>query len=93
MAASFQHTVVETLFAKTFKCADELGIKTVAIAGGVSANSGLRKRFTEYATENPAYRVFIPKMAFCTDNAAMVAASAFFNPVSQDVGIEVFSRA
>ena len=92
LAASFQHTVVETLFEKTLKCADSLGIKTITIAGGVSANSALRKRFEALAAENPEYRVFIPKMAFCTGKAAMVAASAHFNPITRDVGQEVFSR-
>jgi N6-L-threonylcarbamoyladenine synthase len=92
MAASFQHTVVETLFRKTLRCAEALGIRTITIAGGVSANSGLRARFQRFVEENPAYRLYVPQMAFCTDNAAMVAASAFFNPITDDIRQEVFSR-
>lgn len=93
MAASFQHTVVTTLFKKTKACADELGIKTMAIAGGVSANKGLRAHFQDFVENNPEYRLFIPKMSYCTDNAAMVGASAFFNPITEDIKQEVFSRA
>lgn len=92
MAASFQHTVVETLFAKTRRCADDHNVKTMTLAGGVSANSALRRRFTEFAEQNPEYRVYVPRMAFCTDNAAMVAASAYFNPITDDIAQEVFSR-
>jgi len=92
MAASFQHTVVETLFQKTVRCARDLGIKTLTVAGGVSANQGIRQRFQSFADENPEFRLFVPKMAFCTDNAAMVAASAYFNPYTTDIRQEVFSR-
>lgn len=92
MAASFQHTVVETLFAKTVRCAQDHGIRTLAVAGGVSANSGIRQRFQLYVDANPGMRLYVPKMAFCTDNAAMVAASAYFNPITDDIRQEVFSR-
>jgi N6-L-threonylcarbamoyladenine synthase len=91
-AASFQHTVVETLFEKTVRCADDLGFRTIAIAGGVSANSGLRARFQQFVEERPEYRLYVPQMAFCTDNAAMVAACAYFNPITADIRHEVFSR-
>ena len=92
VCASFQHTVIETLFAKTRACADTLGLKTLTIAGGVSANSALRERFQQFVDENPNYRLFIPRMPFCTDNAAMVGASAYFNPISTSWDDEVFSR-
>ncbi|WP_373531701.1 tRNA (adenosine(37)-N6)-threonylcarbamoyltransferase complex transferase subunit TsaD [Vampirovibrio sp.] len=92
MAASFQHTVVETLFEKTLHCAQAHGLFTIAIAGGVSANQGLRERFARFVAQHPAYRLYVPKMAFCTDNAAMVAASAYLNPITQDIREEVFSR-
>lgn len=92
MAASFQHTVVETLFEKTIKCAKAHDLTTVAIAGGVSANRGLRERFASFVERNPGYRLYVPKMAFCTDNAAMVAASAYLNPITDDIRQEVFSR-
>jgi N6-L-threonylcarbamoyladenine synthase len=92
MAASFQHTVTETLFKKTLQCARDHGIRTITLAGGVSANRGLRSRFERFVAENPEYRFYAPKMAFCTDNAAMVAASAYFNPLTDDIRQEVFSR-
>jgi N6-L-threonylcarbamoyladenine synthase len=92
MAASFQHTVIETLFDKTIRCAQDLGIHTLTVAGGVSANRGLRQRFQTFVDENPEYRLYLPQMAFCTDNAAMVAASAYFNPYTTDIRQEVFSR-
>jgi N6-L-threonylcarbamoyladenine synthase len=92
MAASFQHTVVETLFEKTVRCAREHHIRTITVAGGVSANRGLRNRFQEFVTQNPEFRLYVPQMAFCTDNAAMVAASAYFNPITDDIRQEVFSR-
>ncbi len=92
ICASFQRTVVETLFRKTHACAEALGVKTLAIAGGVSANQGIRQRFKQFAQENPDYTLYIPPMDYCTDNAAMIASSAFFNPITHDVNQEVFSR-
>jgi N6-L-threonylcarbamoyladenine synthase len=92
MSASFQRTVVETLFKKTLRCAQDHGIRTITIAGGVSANRGLRERFQRFVEENPEYNLYVPKMAFCTDNAAMVGASAYFNPLTDDIRQEVFSR-
>lgn len=92
VAASFQHTVAETLFEKTLRCARDLGLTTLAIAGGVSANQGIRERFQRFVADNPEYRLYIPAFGFCTDNAAMVAACAYFNPLTEDIGHEVFSR-
>ncbi|WP_303674262.1 tRNA (adenosine(37)-N6)-threonylcarbamoyltransferase complex transferase subunit TsaD [Vampirovibrio chlorellavorus] len=92
MAASFQHTVVETLFEKTISCARDHGLQTIAIAGGVSANRGLRHRFERFVRENPDFHLYLPQLAFCTDNAAMVAASAYVNPITDDIRHEVFSR-
>lgn len=93
LAASFQHTVVETLFKKTLACAEAHDIHTLAIAGGVSANRGIRERFTGFVSEHPSYRLYLPQMEFCTDNAAMIAASAYFNPITERLDVEVFSRA
>lgn len=92
MAASFQFTVVETLFKKTLACAKMHHLNTIAIAGGVSANRGVRKRFMDFAAQQPDYRIYIPNLGFCTDNAAMVASSAYYNPITDDLGREVFSR-
>lgn len=92
LAASFQYTVVETLFRKVIACADAHNLSVIAIAGGVSANRGIRARFAKFVDENPQYHLYIPAMKFCTDNAAMVASSAYFNPFTEDIGQEVFSR-
>ncbi len=92
LAASFQHTVVETLFRKVIACADAHDLRVISIAGGVSANKGIRQRFSQFVAENPQYRLYIPAMKFCTDNAAMVASSAYFNALTENIGQEVFSR-
>lgn len=94
LAASFQKTVVETLGEKTLRAWRDLPgeQKTLAVAGGVSANSGLRQFFQAQAAQHSAMRLYLPDLRFCTDNAAMVAASAYFNPITQDPGVEVFSR-
>jgi N6-L-threonylcarbamoyladenine synthase len=72
VCASFQAAVVDVLVEKTFRAARRLGVNDVAVAGGVSANSGLRSRM-ESAGEREGKRVFIPRFEFCTDNAAMIA--------------------
>lgn len=92
LAASFQRTVVETLFRRTLACAEAFEVRTITVAGGVSANSAIRERFLRLAEERPEFTVVIPKMAYCTDNAAMVAASAYFNPIAEDWRHDVFSR-
>lgn len=77
LCASIQHTILEILFQKLKKVSKETGIKDIAIAGGVSANSGLRSRLTEEGLKNN-WRVFIPKFEYCTDNAAMIAITGKF---------------
>jgi len=74
MAASFQATVVGTLMAKTLTAAREFGVKEILIAGGVSANKSLREAFLG----QQEFKVCIPKLAYCTDNAAMIAAAGYF---------------
>jgi N6-L-threonylcarbamoyladenine synthase len=80
ICASVQKTLIETLILKLKKAAKELKIKQLAIAGGVSANSGLRKRMEDLVTEK-GYEVFIPKFEYCTDNAAMIAITAHFKAI------------
>ncbi len=72
ICASVQHTILEILFKKLVKAAKDHQITDIAIAGGVSANSGLRKRLQEEGAKR-GWRVFIPKFEYCTDNAAMIA--------------------
>ena len=92
VAASFQKTVCEYLVQKTKNAADKLGYKTIAVAGGVAANSQIRKLFEEARAEG--YKTYAPIMRYCTDNASMVGAAAYFlNDVYTDLDTEVFSRA
>ena len=74
LAASFQEAIVDVLIAKTFAAAQRCRVKALAVVGGVSANSRLRARFTERA-EAEGYHLALPELAFCTDNAAMIAAA------------------
>ncbi|MES2388506.1 MAG: tRNA (adenosine(37)-N6)-threonylcarbamoyltransferase complex transferase subunit TsaD [Bacteroidota bacterium] len=77
ICASVQYTLVEILMRKLRKAATETGIKDIAIAGGVSANSGLRKALAAEA-EKSGWNTFIPRFEYCTDNAAMIAQTAWF---------------
>lgn len=91
ICASFQECVSETLLKKVKKALDETGYKQVVIAGGVAANSEIRRKIFEL--ESYGYRVNAPLMKYCTDNAAMVASCAYFNTNTfDDVDVEVFSR-
>lgn len=74
LAASFQAAVVETLFEKTMQAAREFGAREILVAGGVSANRALRAAF-ERQTE---FKVHIPALSLCTDNAAMIAAAGYY---------------
>jgi N6-L-threonylcarbamoyladenine synthase len=77
ICASVQHILVKILLQKLRKAARELNINQVAIAGGVSANSGLRNALQEMGVQEN-WQVFIPKFEYCTDNAAMIAMAAHF---------------
>jgi len=76
ICASYQWCLSESLFKKLLSAAKENNIKTLALAGGVSANSLLRKRLKEM--EGQGYRVYIPPFEYCTDNAAMIGITAHF---------------
>ncbi len=76
LCASIQKTILDILFNKLEKAVKETGICQVAIAGGVSANKGLRARLKE--KESNGWKVFIPKFEYCTDNAAMIAITGAF---------------
>jgi N6-L-threonylcarbamoyladenine synthase len=80
---------VTILIAKLKLAAQQYGIKNIAIAGGVSANSGLRKDLADTALEN-GWNIFIPKFEYCTDNAAMIAMTAHYKFLKKDfVGQDV----
>ncbi len=74
LAASFQAAVVDVQVAKTVRAAEELGVRTVCLAGGVAANPSLREGLRE-ALAARSIRLSVPPFAFCTDNAAMIAAA------------------
>ncbi|MBD2164472.1 tRNA (adenosine(37)-N6)-threonylcarbamoyltransferase complex transferase subunit TsaD [Calothrix membranacea FACHB-236] len=75
VAASFQETVARSLTKRAIACALDYGLSTIAVGGGVAANSGLRKNLQAAATEHNL-RVLFPPLKFCTDNAAMIACAA-----------------
>jgi len=77
ICASYQDHLVKVLLHNLKTAADKHQIKEIAIAGGVSANSGLRKQITELGAKS-AWKVFIPKQEYCTDNAAMIAMVGHF---------------
>ncbi len=72
IAASLEHTIVDILMKKLRLAVKQTGIKHVAVAGGVSANNGLRNAFKEHA-ERYGWTIYIPKFSYTTDNAAMIA--------------------
>lgn len=82
ICASVQHTIIKTLEKKLLKVLKDTGIKSVAIAGGVAANSGLRKRLEELS-QKYNFKVFIPQLQYCTDNAAMIGIAAYFKYKAQ----------
>lgn len=83
ICASVQHSIVNILLAKLNKAAKELGISEIAIAGGVSANSGLRAGLQKMAIQED-WRIYIPAFEYCTDNAAMIAMAAHYKYIDQD---------
>lgn len=91
ICASFQECVSSTLVKKVKKALEETGYKQAVIAGGVAANSEIRKKMFEL--ESLGIKVHAPEMKYCTDNAAMVASSAYFFTHTYDApDTEVFSR-
>ncbi len=84
ICASVQHTIINMLMAKLRKAAKELNIKHIGIAGGVSANSGLRKAIKE-AGEKYGWQVYIPRFEYCTDNAAMIGITGYYKFLKGDL--------
>lgn len=83
LAASIQRVIIETLMQKLKMAAKETGIHDIAVAGGVSANSGLRDALVR-AGQKEKWKVFIPDFAFTTDNAAMIAIAGYYKYLKKD---------
>ena len=83
LCASLQATVVDILMDKLRKAAKDLDLKEIAVAGGVSANSGLREAFCEHAAKY-GWNIYLPPNDFTTDNAAMVAITGYYKYLSHD---------
>ncbi|MBW4905744.1 tRNA (adenosine(37)-N6)-threonylcarbamoyltransferase complex transferase subunit TsaD [Prevotella salivae] len=85
LAASLEYTIVDILMNKLRKAVKQTGIKHVAVAGGVSANNGLRNAFREHA-EKYSWTIYIPKFSYTTDNAAMIAIVGQYKFADHDFG-------
>jgi N6-L-threonylcarbamoyladenine synthase len=83
ICASIQHTIIGILMDKLKKAVKQTGIKEIAIAGGVSANSGIRKTLHE-AQAKYGWKTYIPKFEYTTDNAAMIAIAGHYKFISED---------
>jgi N6-L-threonylcarbamoyladenine synthase len=95
ICASIQHRIVSILLNKVKAAARTTGIDQLCIAGGVSANSGLRKAFTELGEQNN-WKTFIPAFQYCTDNAAMIAMAGYYKYLNEefvDLGVSPTARA
>ncbi len=88
LCASFQDSVTEVLVRKTLRLAKEKNVKNIIVAGGVSANKGLKERFM---SEGEGFNICIPSIKYCTDNAAMIACAGFYqyqkNPTLSDLSL------
>ncbi|MES2646076.1 MAG: tRNA (adenosine(37)-N6)-threonylcarbamoyltransferase complex transferase subunit TsaD [Bacteroidota bacterium] len=95
LCASIQHRIISILINKLKKAVKETGIKRVCLAGGVSANSGLRQAFT-LAGEQFKWQTFIPAFEYCTDNAGMIAITAYYKYLAgqfNDLSVSPTARA
>lgn len=90
ICASVQKTLIKTLLKKVVQATKDLNIKEVAIAGGVSANSGLRQTLQDYAKKYN-WNVYIPAFQYCTDNAGMIAIAAHYQYLAGDFATQYVS--
>ena len=94
LAASLEATIVDVLMNKLRKAAKDLKIKEVAVAGGVSANNGLRNAFHDHA-KRFGWKIYIPKFGYTTDNAALIAITGYFKYLDKDfcsIDLPAYSR-
>ncbi|HEY9177536.1 MAG TPA: tRNA (adenosine(37)-N6)-threonylcarbamoyltransferase complex transferase subunit TsaD [Flavipsychrobacter sp.] len=83
ICASVQHTIIKTLLIKFEQAAKEYGVQQLGIAGGVSANSGLRAAFADMCSKN-GWAAHIPQFQYCTDNAAMIGITGYYKYLQGD---------
>ncbi|WP_321331388.1 tRNA (adenosine(37)-N6)-threonylcarbamoyltransferase complex transferase subunit TsaD [uncultured Bacteroides sp.] len=94
LAASLEATIVDILMDKLRKAAKQYNIREVAMAGGVSANNGLRNSFREHA-QKYGWKIYIPKFSYTTDNAAMIAITGYLKYLDKDfcsIKLPAYSR-
>ena len=87
LCASFQKTVTEILVENIQKAIDKFDVKTVALAGGVSANSYIRKEFLKL--EEKGIKIYMPDLKLCTDNAAMIASAGYYSYIEENSSIDL----
>ncbi len=95
ICASIQKRIVSILLNKLKRASEETGIKEICLAGGVSANSGLRSSLTEMGLRE-RWRTYIPAFQYCTDNAAMIAITGYYKFLNQDfdeLDVKISARA
>lgn len=83
LSASIQKNIIDILMDKLIQASEQTGIKQIAIAGGVAANSGLRDRLIDLSNEKN-WQLFIPKFSYTTDNAAMIAIAGYYKYLKKD---------
>lgn len=83
VAASFQQAVLDVLVQKTIHAAEQSGVDTILLAGGVAANGTLREQLQQAAAAK-GMQVYYPPVQFCTDNAAMIGAAAHYKAIRQE---------
>ena len=94
IAASLEYTIVDILMKKLRRAVKQTGIKHVAVAGGVSANNGLRNAFRDHA-ERYHWTIYIPKFSYTTDNAAMIGIVGYMKYLDHDfcsIDLPAFSK-
>ena len=94
LAASLEYTIVDILMKKLRLAVKQTGIKHVAVAGGVSANSVLRQSFQDHAAKY-GWKIYIPKFSYTTDNAAMIGIVGYFKYLNKDfcsIDVPAFSK-
>ena len=83
VAAAFQESVVEVLVTKTMRAAEDYGMDTILMAGGVAANSALREALAAECAK-AGKKLYYPPLEYCTDNAAMIGAAAYYKALRGD---------